>query len=267
MKFLNIGCGNIFIDSDNWVNIDQLPFDKRVKKVSLEKNLPFPDNAFDVVYSSHVFEHILPHHLPKVLTECNRILRKGGMIRIVVPDFQEMVESYLELKHLDQIERASFIKHEILDQCVRHYSGGRLLNWYEKAGTDSSLKNFIAMRNGHFLTDVLAHVKSSKRLSGINFKRIQRGILRRYFLMLVLMMPRSYKSNLVSLAHLGELHKWIYDFDDLSFLLKKSGFGKIQRVSAKKTRIENFPLEPLDLTRWGQIRKGKESMFIEAVRL
>jgi predicted SAM-dependent methyltransferase len=267
MKFLNLGCGNLFVDSDNWVNIDQSPFDKRVKKVSLENRLPFPENAFDVVYSSHVFEHILPHHLPKLLIECNRILRKGGVIRIVVPDFQEMVKAYLKLKHLGQMERASFIKHEILDQCVRYYSGGGLLNWYEKARKDASLRNFIAMRNGHFSTDILDHVNSSKRLSGMNFERIRRGILRRYFLLLVLMMPRSYKSNLVSLAHLGELHKWVYDFDDLSFLLKEAGFGKIQRVSAKKTRIESFPLEPLDLTRWGKIRKGKESMFIEAVRL
>jgi len=47
------------------------------------EKLPFPDNSFDVVYSSHMLEHTSDYHLS--LAEMNRVVRPGGVVIIGVP--------------------------------------------------------------------------------------------------------------------------------------------------------------------------------------
>lgn len=46
-------------------------------------NLPFPDNSFDLVMLSHVFEHI--ENSEGVCAEINRVIKKDGKILIIVP--------------------------------------------------------------------------------------------------------------------------------------------------------------------------------------
>ncbi len=52
-----------------------------------------PDNIYDVVYSGHTIEHIPNSSLPHVLSECHRVLKAGGLIRIQVPDAVHFWES------------------------------------------------------------------------------------------------------------------------------------------------------------------------------
>ena len=47
------------------------------------KHLPFPDNHFDSIFSTEVFEHIF--NLPDILRELNRVLKPGGRILITCP--------------------------------------------------------------------------------------------------------------------------------------------------------------------------------------
>lgn len=61
----------------------------------LRRGIPFPDQTFDVVYHCHLFEHIdIAYTLP-FLAECYRVLRPGGVIRIVVPDLEKWVNRYI----------------------------------------------------------------------------------------------------------------------------------------------------------------------------
>ncbi|MEM9703666.1 MAG: class I SAM-dependent methyltransferase, partial [Planctomycetota bacterium] len=52
----------------------------------LRDPLPFEDGAYDFVYHSHVLEHFRPADVPAFLSECRRVLRPGGVLRVVVPD-------------------------------------------------------------------------------------------------------------------------------------------------------------------------------------
>lgn len=47
------------------------------------ESLPFPDNSFDMVFSSHVLEHV--PDVNKAVSEINRVLRPGGINICIVP--------------------------------------------------------------------------------------------------------------------------------------------------------------------------------------
>jgi len=65
----------------------------------LTKSLPFADNAVSVIYGAHVLEHLYLADAQRLLAECKRVLRRGGVIRLVVPDLRFMVTSYLKNKN------------------------------------------------------------------------------------------------------------------------------------------------------------------------
>lgn len=60
------------------------------------RRLPHRDKTVDVVYSSHMVEHLDHHEALEFLTEAMRVLRPGGMIRLVLPDLRMRVDSYLQ---------------------------------------------------------------------------------------------------------------------------------------------------------------------------
>jgi predicted SAM-dependent methyltransferase len=67
---------------------------RKVRYLNLFKPLPFADDSFQFVFSSHVFEH-LPHgSLTVLLKEIHRVLKPGGTMRVSVPDLTVMVGQY-----------------------------------------------------------------------------------------------------------------------------------------------------------------------------
>jgi SAM-dependent methyltransferase len=58
------------------------------------ESLPFADNSFDVVTSYDVFEHV--QDLGRVLDECRRVLKPGGVLYAVFPPFYHPTGSHFE---------------------------------------------------------------------------------------------------------------------------------------------------------------------------
>lgn len=50
------------------------------------RRLPFGDNTFELIYASHILEHIPWYNVEKVLTDWMRTLKQGGRLEIWVPD-------------------------------------------------------------------------------------------------------------------------------------------------------------------------------------
>jgi ubiquinone/menaquinone biosynthesis C-methylase UbiE len=48
---------------------------------------PFDDRSFDVLYCSHVLEHVPGDH--KAMQECYRVLKSGAWAALMVPIFRE----------------------------------------------------------------------------------------------------------------------------------------------------------------------------------
>lgn len=92
-RMLHIGCGDI--DDPAFINLDARPL-PHVHFVRQDfTRLPMiPDNVLDMVYMSHVLEHIPRGKLVQALKEMARILKPGGIIRISVPDFDCIVHLY-----------------------------------------------------------------------------------------------------------------------------------------------------------------------------
>jgi SAM-dependent methyltransferase len=61
----------------------------------LRKPLPFPSGSAAAIYGSHVLEHLYLVEAERLLRECFRVLRSGGLLRLVVPDLRAVVDEYL----------------------------------------------------------------------------------------------------------------------------------------------------------------------------
>ena len=98
---LHLGCGDRYIPG--FFHIDG--FDgPHIDHVCSIENLSFIEsNSIDLIYSSHVLEHFKRDRLPAVLTEWNRILKVGGVLRIAVPDFEAIVDVYNKYKDLNLV--------------------------------------------------------------------------------------------------------------------------------------------------------------------
>jgi predicted SAM-dependent methyltransferase len=65
------------------------------------KGLAIQDACVDVIYSSHMLEHLDRNDVTSFLKEAFRLLRPGGTIRIAIPDIKKMVDHYNETGDAD----------------------------------------------------------------------------------------------------------------------------------------------------------------------
>jgi len=124
-KILDFGCGNgellqIFVNngvrSSNLYGVDVSPELIKLSKKKLKlkakvkiyqgEKINFKDNFFDIILMTEVFEHLKDPK--KTITELKRILKKGGILLITVPNgsayrpFWDMVKN-LRIKKLKKI--------------------------------------------------------------------------------------------------------------------------------------------------------------------
>lgn len=80
---LHIGCGDN--ELPGWLNTELCP---RRSQVYLDatQRFPLPGNCFDVVYSEHMIEHVPWSGGQAMLRECFRVMKPGGLIRLVTPN-------------------------------------------------------------------------------------------------------------------------------------------------------------------------------------
>jgi predicted SAM-dependent methyltransferase len=60
------------------------------------RDIPLPSGSVEILYSSHVFEHLDREEAELFIQEAMRLLCPGGIIRLVVPDLKKLVDRYLQ---------------------------------------------------------------------------------------------------------------------------------------------------------------------------
>ncbi len=93
---LHIGCGENILPG--YINIDQ----RKAPGVDMELDLskPIEQDVFgneevDEILGLHVFEHLPFNGIEQVLKSWYRILKKGGMLILEMPDFDQTVKNYI----------------------------------------------------------------------------------------------------------------------------------------------------------------------------
>lgn len=140
MKKLNLGCGPV--QPEDWTNVDgsnraklasKLPWlDSLLQKVGiigetefgphidildLSKTLPYENNSIDAIYAGELWEHFEYAKAEHLTRECARVLKPGGILRVCVPDCEEIWSTYLNLvqqeknKPADQRSDKEIVKH------------------------------------------------------------------------------------------------------------------------------------------------------------
>lgn len=64
--------------------------------MDVRRRWSFGDETVDVVYASHLLEHLAVGDAERFLREAFRVLKPGGVVRLVVPDLYEISRVYVE---------------------------------------------------------------------------------------------------------------------------------------------------------------------------
>ena len=99
------------------------------------KRMPFEDDAFELIYASHILEHIAWYKTAEVLREWVRILRPGGWLEIWVPDGLKICKAFVDAEYFgtDPFENDPWTRfNEERDPCK--WASGRIFTYGDGTG-------------------------------------------------------------------------------------------------------------------------------------
>lgn len=64
-------------------------------------HLPLETGSIEVVYSSHILEHLPRAQAEDFLAEAHRVLKPGNVLHLMVPDLHKLMDQYLESDNTD----------------------------------------------------------------------------------------------------------------------------------------------------------------------
>lgn len=281
MDYLNLGCGSHF--HKDWTNVDLVSNRDCVIACNLVEGIPFSDRSFDVVYHSHVLEHLPRPVAESFLQECYRVLRSEGVLRIAIPDLEQIVRTYLVA--LEQAVNGSpewsanydWIVLEMYDQTVRTSCGGEMAAYLFQ---DKILnQDFVLKRLGVEAEKLIEAGKKRRQnsqslgLGDRSFKTVLKQIYwcfryskyRREILLKILLGKEYNTLEVGRFRQTGEVHQWMYDRYSLTRLLQKCGFKNILQRTASESYVTNWADFNLDTNSQGEVYRP-DSLFMEAMK-
>jgi len=89
---LHLACGDHILDT--WANID---ITKKMGVIThnLTSPLPLESGTVSFIFSEHFIEHLTFDQAKELLSECNRVLKPNGILRISTPNLKKIIDEYL----------------------------------------------------------------------------------------------------------------------------------------------------------------------------
>ena len=240
-----------------------------VLEMNILKGLPFPEGTFDAAYSAQFIEHLTLSEGKLVLENVAKVLKPGGVIRLVTPDLEEICTTYLKnlktlkaAKSTREIGSYDWIKLEMFDQVVRDKSGGETVKFLNSC--DDTTRNYFSERIGlsaesYFHSEMANQKQYSFTFIKSRLHRVPNWILKRLKLAFA---TEAMKIGAFRLS--GEVHRYMHDIYSLTRLLEESGFHSIQRVDAHKSMIPDWDRYKLDVA--DGVVDGPLALYVEAIR-
>jgi predicted SAM-dependent methyltransferase len=265
--YLNVGCGDHF--SPDWNNLDLVSMPGVVYH-DIRKPLPYPDACLDAAYSSHVLEHLRPDEGLRLLQEFYRLLKPGGIVRVVVPDLEAICREYL--KCLESVtsnptdantKRYKWITLELIDQMVREKPGGLMAETIDKNDYDPE---YLEGRSG----DSFIKCRASRELSDFDKWNMlkDKPLAERARIVLDALKRRVERKLNVSKSprQTGEAHRWMYDRFSLKMALEKAGFVDYRVTTYDRSLIPLWEKYNLDRSIYREASRKPGSLYTEAVK-
>ena len=165
---MNLGCGPLFYQK-NVISLDYNddPAKIGIRKTSLvdvnfdlskELPLPFVNNRFKAIYTSHCMEHLTVSQVKHIFKESQRILDFGGIFRVIVPSIDLYFDKYdgKDLSFFNWIRNKSIYRHDSwLRFIVREFAGPvvddfedqELVENYKKQGREKFIQTLNQLSN------------------------------------------------------------------------------------------------------------------------
>lgn len=272
-KYLNVGCGSHFVNSNEWTNLDFVSTSEHVIAHNLLDGIPFPDNSFDLVYHSHVLEHFTKEDGKRLLEECFRVLKPGGIIRIAIPNLEEIAKNYLKYLELsiqnpeNSIYKANYDWSliEMFDQTVRNNTGGAMLRYLAQKEIEN--EEFVMSRIGQEGITLRENILNAPPPPN----RVKRGFAREVKQMLKkLLSPVLGQREINEFERIGrfrlggEIHQWMYDRFSLRRLLEDTKFTQFVIRDPFTSYIGSWEQYELDGKK--PLVRKPDSLYVEAVK-
>lgn len=282
MKYLNLGCGDYFSKEKEWVNLDFVSSHEEVIAHNLLKGIPFEDNTFDLVYHSHVLEHFSKEDGEILISECFRVLKPNGVLRIAIPDLERIAKKYLYFLEQgisnpnDEVIRANYewMKIEMYDQTVRNISGGDMKKYIRQENMIND--DFVFQRigeEGRVMRNNFLNTKNNNKQVQSSEKKNTLSIITR----IINKVKKVAKNKIIKILDInpdhiaigsfrlgGEIHQWMYDRYSLTSLLTHKGGFRIEVRDAFSSYINNWKEYKID-GKDNVVRKP-DSLFIECIK-
>lgn len=273
---LNLGCGAE--GHPAFVNVD-LTAAPGVIEYDLRQGIPFPDATFDLVYHSTMLSMMRAADALTFMRECRRVLKPGGVLRVVTEDLEQMCRLYLakleaacrgDAESADDYE---WMLLELYDQATREFAGGEMAHYLRRNPLPN--ERFIYSRIGEpgrrMVSGARAHAHSRPgrrglRAAGRDFLNRQRARSRKLLLTALLGSSRVRalevgRFRLIS----GQVSYRMYDRYSLEQLFLNAGLAEVAIETATNSRYPSWTTVNLDVSSQGQPARP-HTLIMEGIR-
>lgn len=168
-RFLNLGGGPNFVckkfvnlDSANSIFNEKITFNKDFK-------INYPNAFFDLIYSSHCFEHLTYKTVENLISESSRVLVKGKNFVIKIPNYDEILINYKK-KNFNYF-------YQNVEKKKYHDDWGvnEIVQSWKNHGIEDNLENFVSFLFVSFFDKKISNYFeeiNKKNLNPFYFKNI-----------------------------------------------------------------------------------------------
>lgn len=212
---LNLGAGKSW-RVQGWTNIDKLDHGGNTNHVcdfsAGDYYLPVTDSSVDMIFTSHVIEHLATRDVIRLLGKCLSAMKSGAVIRILCPDYDVFKKAFIE-----KARESFFWNKDVLAEIALE--------------GDSCAARFISSiaryRDGEYVgPPKISQTYVTENLKTLEDEKFIKWVLGR--------LPKKPRQDL-------EIdHRNAFNGARLSKILGECGYKKIRRVSAGESMIEEM---------------------------